>query len=55
MTRTDVRGPVTRVTLECPFPLIALITTRSLEEMGISEGVEMGARVKATAVHLMGI
>ena len=50
VTGIETRGPVARVTVACPFPLVALITARSLEEMGIVEGVEIGVRFKATAL-----
>src|SRR5450759_56713 len=50
VVETDVRGPIARLTIECPFPLVAFITSRSLEEMGISTGMEVGARFKATAL-----
>jgi tungstate transport system ATP-binding protein len=50
VTGVELRGPVARVTLECPFPLVSLITRRSLEELGIGVGLEMYAQFKATAV-----
>ena len=49
VTGVEARGPVARVTVACPFPLVAAITTRSLDEMHIAEGTEIGARFKATA------
>lgn len=49
----ELSGPVARVTLECPFPLVATITRRSVEELGLREGARAGARFKATAVHVM--
>lgn len=50
VTDVELRGPVARVTVECPFSLVALITRRSLEELGIAQGGQVGARFKATAV-----
>jgi tungstate transport system ATP-binding protein len=50
VTGIETRGPVARVTVACPFPLVAVITTRSLEEMEIVEGAEIGVRFKATAL-----
>lgn len=47
---TDVRGPLARVTVECPFPVVAMVTSRSLEEMKIFPGMPLGLRFKATAV-----
>lgn len=49
VTDVETRGPVARVTVACPFPLVAAITTRSLDEMRITVGSEIGARFKATA------
>lgn len=46
----DVRGPLARVTVDCPFPVIALVTTRSFEEMRLEKGSRIGVRFKATAV-----
>ncbi|PKQ27538.1 MAG: ABC transporter ATP-binding protein [Candidatus Anoxymicrobium japonicum] len=50
VTDVEMRGPLARVTLACPFPLVAHVTRRSTEEMGITPGAEFGARFKATAV-----
>jgi tungstate transport system ATP-binding protein len=50
VTDVEARGPVARVTVACPFPLVAAITTRSLDELEIAEGVEIGVRFKATAL-----
>ncbi len=46
----DLRGPVARVTIECPFQLVAVVTRRSLEELGLDVGSQVEARFKATAV-----
>ncbi|MFH1150325.1 MAG: ABC transporter ATP-binding protein [Actinomycetota bacterium] len=46
----ELSGPLAKVSLECPFPLVALITRRSAEEMGIEAGRRFGARFKAVAV-----
>lgn len=53
VTDVELRGPAARVTVSCPFPLVALVTRRSLEEMDVAEGMTVGARFKATAVHVM--
>ncbi len=42
-----------RVTLDCGFPLVALITRRSLEGMGLREGQEVVATFKASSIHLI--
>ena len=54
VTEVELRGPVARVTVACPFPLVSLITRRSLEELGIDVGAEVGVRFKATAVVVIG-
>jgi tungstate transport system ATP-binding protein len=54
VTDIELRGPVARVTVACPFPLVALVTRRSLEELGIELGSQVGARFKATAVVVIG-
>ena len=49
----EAQGPTAYVTVDCPFPVRALITMRSLEELGLEVGSEAGVRFKATAVHLI--
>ncbi|MBU1670194.1 MAG: ABC transporter ATP-binding protein [Actinobacteria bacterium] len=49
----ELSGPLAKVSLECPFPLVALITRRSAEEMGIEAGRRFGARLKAVAVAVI--
>ncbi|MEX1252876.1 MAG: ABC transporter ATP-binding protein [Dehalococcoidia bacterium] len=60
--RNHLRGVVRRVTpaggevrveVDCGFPLIASITRRSLEELGLDAGSAVTASFKATAVHLI--
>ena len=46
-------GPIDRVTLDCGFPLDALITRRSREELGLAPGAQVTAAVKATSIHLV--
>jgi len=46
------RGPVSEVEIEGAFPLKALITTKSLEEMGLREGEEISVLIKATAIKI---
>jgi molybdopterin-binding protein len=43
-----------RVEVDCGFPLVALVTRRSVEELGIVPGEALTASFKATAVHLIG-
>lgn len=46
-------GPLVRVMLDCGFPLAALVTRRSCEDLGIEQGVELMAFVKSPSVHLV--
>ena len=46
-------GPLARVDLDAGFPLVALITKQSLEELSLDEGSRVVASFKATAVHLI--
>ncbi len=46
-------GPIERVTLDCGFPLDALITRRSREELNLAPGAQVTAAIKATSVHLV--
>jgi molybdate transport system ATP-binding protein len=46
-------GPIDRVTLDCGFPLDALITRHSREELGLAPGAQVTAAVKATSIHLV--
>lgn len=47
-------GPLVRVGLDCGFPLTALLTKRSSEDMGLKTGDRVTAQVKAQNVHLIG-
>jgi len=60
--RNHLRGVVRRLTpagaevrlqVDCGFPLVASITRRSLEELGLAEGSPVVASFKATAAHLI--
>ena len=46
-------GGQRRVELDCGFPLVALVTRRSAEELGIVPGATVAASFKATAVHVI--
>jgi molybdopterin-binding protein len=46
-------GPLVRVVLDCDIPLVALITRASAGEMGLTEGMQVTAAFKASAVHLI--
>jgi tungstate transport system ATP-binding protein len=46
-------GPHVRVIVDCGFPLVALVTRRSVEEMDLREGRDVTAHFKSTALHLL--
>lgn len=46
-------GPLARVEIDCGFALLALVTKRSAEEMGLAKGKPVYATFKATGVHVI--
>ena len=46
-------GSHVRVVIDCGFPLVALVTQRSVEELGFAAGSPVTAHFKATAPHLL--
>ena len=46
-------GAEVRLEVDCGFPVVARITRRSLEELGLAVGTPVTASFKATAVHLI--
>lgn len=46
-------GPLARVELDCGFPLTALLTRQSCEEMKLAPGDRVTAQIKAQHVHLI--
>lgn len=46
-------GPLTRIEVDCGFPLVVLVTKRSAEEMGLAKGKKIYATFKATGVHVI--
>ena len=46
-------GPYVRAVIDCGFSLVALITHRSVEELGLREGAPVIAAFKATAPHVI--
>ena len=53
IVRLAQSGPHVRVTIDCGFPLVALVTQRSVTEMGLGPGSPVTAHFKATAAHLL--
>jgi molybdate transport system ATP-binding protein len=48
----SMEGALARVELDCGFPLVAVVTAQSAADLGLREGEEVAAVIKATAVHL---
>jgi molybdopterin-binding protein len=46
-------GAQVRVTVDCGFPLVSVITRQSQEELGLEVGAPVVATFKASAVHLI--
>lgn len=46
-------GAQARVVVDCGFPLVALVTYQSVDELGLAEGALVTATFKATAPHLI--
>ncbi|MBI4332940.1 MAG: ABC transporter ATP-binding protein [Chloroflexi bacterium] len=46
-------GSQVRVTVDCGFPVVALITARSYDELGLETGREAAVSFKASSVHLL--
>ena len=46
-------GPLSRVEVDCGFPLVALVTKRSAEELNLAKGRQVYATFKATGVHVI--
>lgn len=53
VSRITPLGGQVRVVVDCGFPLVALITRQSLEDLGLEVGDEAVASFKASAVHLI--
>ena len=46
-------GPLSRVEIDCGFPLVVLVTKRSAEELGLKKGRQVYATFKATSIHVI--
>jgi len=53
ITRVVSFGSLTRVEIDCGFPLIALVTKRSAEELNLESKKKVYATFKATVVHII--
>lgn len=46
-------GPLSRVEIDCGFPLIVLVTKRSAEELGLKKGRQIYANFKVVSIHVI--
>jgi tungstate transport system ATP-binding protein len=53
ISRTLYGGPLCRVEVDCGFPVAALVTKRSAEEMKLEKGMRVYATIKAVNVHVI--
>jgi len=53
ITWTVSTGPLCRVEIDCGFPMVALVTRRSSEEMGLKKGTDVYATFKAVSIHVI--
>jgi molybdate/tungstate transport system ATP-binding protein len=53
--KVETLGPLLKITLDCGFLLSAYLTRQSFLQLGITPGMQVDVRVKATAVHLIGL
>jgi molybdate transport system ATP-binding protein len=53
VTATALEGPLVRVHLDCGFPLVALVTRHSADQLRLAPGASVAALVKAPAVRLV--
>jgi tungstate transport system ATP-binding protein len=52
IARITVTDTGVRVLIDSAFPLVAMVTPRSLGELGLAEGMAVAAAFKASALHL---
>ena len=46
--------PLARIELDCGFPLVALVTAQSANDLRLQPGDPVSAIIKTTSVHLVG-
>ncbi len=52
ITKILPNGPFIRLTIDCGFPLVALVTRLSSEDLHLAVGTPVIAEIKATAIHV---
>ncbi len=50
---TALDGPVCRIEIDCGFPLVALVTRKSAEELELKKGKQVYATFKAVSIHVI--
>lgn len=53
VTRIDPAAPFVNVTVRCGCDLVALVTARRADALGLHEGMEVWVSLQAKAVHLI--
>jgi molybdopterin-binding protein len=51
--KISTQGPLLEIKLDCGFPLTALITRASSQDLELKSGTPVSAAFKASAVHLI--
>lgn len=46
-------GPLCRLEIDCGFPVVALVTTRSADEMRLGKGTRVFVTIKAVSIHVI--
>ena len=54
VTAIEPAGPLTRIRIDCGFPLVAAVTRPALEELALRPGLPVSIILKAPAVHVIG-
>ncbi|MFC2036268.1 ABC transporter ATP-binding protein [Chloroflexota bacterium] len=53
VARVVSMGSLTRIEVDCGFPLVCLVTQKSTEELDLTKGKQVCATFKATGVHVI--
>jgi len=53
ITRMTPVGTLVRIEIDCGFPLVGVVTAKTVSEMGLEIGIRLFASFKATAIHVI--
>lgn len=53
ITRLTPSGTLVRIEIDCGFPLVGVVTAKTVEEMGLRLETRLFASFKATAIHII--